>query len=222
MVKSVILFSGGLDSTVVLALALSQGKECYPISFDYNQKHVIELEAAKKIAAFYQVPHKIVRIDPSAFGKSSLVSSMEVPLDRSIDEMQKNGIPSTYVPARNTLFLAMALGYCEVLGAQEIHFGPNVMDQSGYVDCRPSYINAFQNLMNVATKQAVEGAPPQLLAPLIKLNKTEIIEIGLSLKAPLDLTISCYNANNLGQSCNRCDACILRTDGFKRALQKEK
>ena len=222
MTKAIILLSGGLDSTVVLALALSQGRTCNVISFDYGQRHIVELESAKKIAAYYKVDHKIIKIDPSAFGMSSLMadkthtSHLKIPENRTLEEMTLQGIPNTYVPARNTLFLAYALGQCELQNAQEIHFGSNKMDYAGYADCRPVFLEAFQSLMKYATKQSIEGAPPRLIVPLIEWDKTEIIRQGLALNAPLEMTLSCYNPQEF-HPCERCDACILRKDGFSRA-----
>ena len=222
MTKAIILLSGGLDSTVILALALAQGKTCYAISFNYGQRHLIELEAAKKITTYYQVTHKIIHIDPSAFGMSSLVSNnnsnsshLKMPENRSPAEIEQQGIPNTYVPARNTLFLAYALGQCELEKAQEIHFGPNKMDYTGYADCRPAYLEVFQTLMNLATKQAIEGSPPRLVIPLLHWDKTEIIRQGLALKAPLNMTLSCYNPQK-SKPCEQCDACVLRRDGFSK------
>lgn len=217
MAKAIVLLSGGVDSTVVLAMAQAQGKCCYLLSFDYNQRHAIELESAKAVASHYGLPHKIIRIDPCAFGKSSLVSDLEIPHKRSIAEINRQGIPSTYVPARNTLFLAYALGQCELYDAQEIHFGPNKIDHACYPDCRPAYLQAFQSIMNVATKQAIEGNAPKLVTPLKELDKTAIIKLGISLGAPLNLTWSCYDPLNSCKPCEACDACVLRQDGFAKA-----
>jgi len=215
--KAIILFSGGVDSTVVLALALAQQRDCLTISFDYGQKHRIELSHAEAIAEHFHVPNRCIKIDPSVFGKSSLTSSMKVPKDRSLEDIGDQSIPSTYVPARNTLFLSFALGICETHGAHEIHFGPNLMDQASYPDCRPAYLNAFQNLIDLGTKQAVESTPPQLITPLVKLVKAEIISLGLALKAPLELTFSCYSPLTDNKPCKRCDACTIRAQGFKLA-----
>lgn len=216
MKKAIILLSGGLDSTVVLAIALSKKISCHTVSFDYGQKHAIELEAAKKIAEFYGVPQTIIRIDPTVFSLSSLVSNAAVPQNRSLSEISADRRPSTYVPARNTIFLTYALALCEVHDAQEIHYGPNRLDLNGYMDCRPDYIQSFQNLMNLATKQAVEGKPPTLVTPLVMWDKKEIIEEGMRLKAPLELSWSCYSPIN-ARPCQVCDACILRADGFDKA-----
>jgi 7-cyano-7-deazaguanine synthase len=216
MTKAIILLSGGLDSTIILALALAQKKTCYALSFDYGQRHLVELEAAKAIAHYYQVPHQIIKIESSAFGQSSLVSNLTVPHNHVVENISRQGIQNTYVPARNTLFLAYAVGQAELHQAQEIHFGPNKLDDSCYVDCRPAYIQTFQSLINIATKQAVEGAPPKLVTPLINWDKAEIIRQGLALKVPLDLTISCYNPISLRLVCQQCDACLLREDGFRK------
>lgn len=213
MTKAIILLSGGLDSTVVLALAIAEGKTCHAVSFDYGQKHAIELESAKKIAEHYKVPHTVIRIDSSIFGLSSLVSELAVPQSRTLEQINTTGTPSTYVPARNTLFLTYALALCEVHDAQEIHYGPNRLDATGYSDCRPAYVEAFQLLINLATKQSVEGHPPRLVTPLIMWDKKQIIEQGMRLKAPLDMTWSCYNPVK-SHPCEVCDACILRADGF--------
>lgn len=207
--KSVVLLSGGIDSTVLLALAKSRGRECIAISFDYGQRHRVELESAKAIAAFYSVPHRIIKIDPSSFSGTSLVNQVEVPKNRTQDEMNRSGIPNTYVPARNTLFLAYAAGQAEIWCAAEIYFGPNAMDYHCYPDCRESFINAYQGVLDCATKQAVESKGPKLLTPLIHLNKTQIVALGKELGAPLDLTMSCYDPVG-NQHCRSCDACTLR------------
>lgn len=216
--KAIILLSGGLDSTVVLAMALAKGRLCYSISFQYGQKHRQELDAAKNIASYYGISHQIIQLDPSAFATSSLVSEKCVPQGRSMEEMARGGIPSTYVPARNTIFLAYALSQCELHGADEIHFGPNRLDAPCYPDCRPAYLNAFQTLINLATKQAVTQAAPLLVTPLIDLDKREIIQKGIELKAPLEMTWSCYSPTSEQKPCLQCDACILRRDGFASAL----
>lgn len=212
--KAIVLFSGGVDSTVSLAIALKSGRECYPISFDYGQRHKIELESAKKIAAHYGLPHKIIKIDPATFANTALIDLKNVPKNRTEKEIDLGGIPSTYVPARNTLFLSYALGQAEIVQAEEIYFGPNALDIKPYPDCRPAFISAFQQVMNVATKQAVDGAPPRLVTPLIEWNKTEIIREGIRLHAPLELTFSCYDPTPMGQHCTQCDACLLRQKGF--------
>jgi 7-cyano-7-deazaguanine synthase len=214
--KAIILFSGGLDSTVMLALALKTGRECIAISFDYGQRHRVELEHAAQIAQYYQVQHRIIKIDLSVFSSSSLLSDVSVPKNRSFTEINSGGIPSTYVPARNLLFLAYAMGQAELYGAQEIYMGPNAMDARPYPDCRPVFLEAFQQVMNVATKQAVEGAPPRLVTPLLHWDKEEIVRQGRVLGVPLNKTFSCYSPTPLGEPCQVCDACTLRKSAFDR------
>lgn len=214
--KAVVLLSGGLDSTVLLAHAISEGRECHALSFDYGQRHRIELESAKAIAKHFSIDHSIITIDPNAFGNSSLVSEIAVPKNRSAEEMGK-GIPNTYVPARNTLFLSYATGKAELIGADEIYIGANAMDRTGYPDCRPEFLAAFQSLLNLSTKQAVEGHAPQLQFPLAELDKTAIISLGDDLQAPLHLSLSCYDPENDGTHCGECDACVLRRQGFLKA-----
>lgn len=214
--KAVILLSGGLDSTVILAMALNKGRQCYAIGFDYGQRHRVELEYAQKIANYYNVHFRIISIDSFIFENSSLVSDISMPKNRSIEEIARGKIPNTYVPARNTLFLAYAMGQAEILNAQEIYAGPNALDSVPYPDCTPSFIKAFQGVLNLATKQAMEGAAPQLLTPLINMNKVEIILKGMELNVPLHMTFSCYDPLTTKEACGRCDACILRADGFNR------
>lgn len=214
MKKAIILFSGGLDSTVMLAIALEAGRTCYALSFDYNQRHLQELEAAKKLAAHYKVPHQIIKIDVPAFAASGLVCQSAVPQGRTSSEISSGGIPSTYVPARNPIFLSFAMGQAELLGAEEIHFGCNALDYGPYVDCRPDFVEAFQAMMNLATKQAVEGYPPKLITPLIQMNKQEIVRKGKELKVPMDTTWTCYTPA-LGKPCALCDACRLRAEAFE-------
>ena len=211
MKKAVILFSGGLDSTVVLATALANGIECLALSFDYGQRHKVELEAAKKIALHYGVQHKIICIDPETFKTkdSSIVSDTTVQKNRSLEEMQSGKIPSTYVPARNSLFIAYALVQAEIFEADEIHLGPNKLDQLPYPDCRPQFVESFQAVANLATKRAVNGKAPRLVTPLINLDKTEIASLGKRLNAPLELTFSCYDPKG-EVPCGQCDACLLR------------
>ncbi|QLH35373.1 MAG: 7-cyano-7-deazaguanine synthase QueC [Parachlamydiaceae bacterium] len=216
MVKAVVLLSGGLDSSVILALAQKQGRECFALGFNYGQRHVIELEHAARIAQYYQVPLRIVHIDPCIFKISSLVSDLSVPKNRSLAEIGSGEIPNTYVPARNTLFLAYAMGQAEMLEAQEIYYGPNLLDIASYPDCTPAFVQAFQNILNVGTKQAVQGHSPKLIAPLINLNKEEIIRQGIALNVPLQMTFSCYDPLPTKEACGKCDACILRTDGFAK------
>jgi 7-cyano-7-deazaguanine synthase len=203
--KAIICLSGGIDSTVMLAQAKAAKIECLALSFDYNQRHKIELEAAKKIALHYKVPHLIVKIDPITFAKSSLVEKSAVPKDP-----YQGGIPSTYVPARNTLFLAYALGQAEIHGADQILFGANKEDQAGYPDCRPEFFQAFESVALTATKDAVEGKGAKILTPLIEMTKEEIIHLGKRLNAPLDLTWSCYDPQAGMKECTLCHACRQR------------
>jgi 7-cyano-7-deazaguanine synthase len=219
-VKAVVLLSGGLDSTVVLAHALSKSRECLAVTFDYRQRNQPELEAAKLVASHYGVQHKMITICANTFALSSLVSSAQVPKDRSMHQIYHGGIPNTYVPGRNTLFLAYAMGQAEIFNAQEIYFGINMADLDGYPDARPAYIQAFQALLNLATKQALEGLAPQIVVPLIKWHKRDIVKHGIALKAPLQLTMSCYDPFE-SIHCGRCDACYLRKEGFIAARQKD-
>lgn len=211
--KAVVLVSGGLDSTTVLAMAQAQGYSCYTISFDYGQRHRAELVAAEKTAkAFGAVEHKVVSLDLRAIGGSALTDdSIDVPED------DPGGIPSTYVPARNTVFLSIALGWAEVLGAEAIWIGVNAVDYSGYPDCRAEYIQAFQAMANLATKAGVEGRPLEIKTPLLTLSKANIIREGIALGVDYSLTVSCYQANDNGEACGLCDSCRLRKIGFAEA-----
>lgn len=208
--KAIILLSGGLDSTVVLALAIEQGRECVCLSFDYGQRHKIELERARAIAARYHCHHRIVIIDPATFSNTSLVDQKAVPKGRTLEEMRTQGIPSTYVPGRNTLFLAYAAGQAEIYDAAEIWTGPNLLDHNPYPDCRPEFYAAFQGLLNLATKQAVEGAPPLIRTPLIEWDKTRIVQEAKRLGVPIELTWSCYAPQEDLTPCGACDACKIR------------
>ncbi len=212
--KAVILLSGGLDSATVLAIARSEGFDCYCLSFDYGQRHSAELAAADRVAkALGAKEHRIARIDIGAFGGSALTDThIDVPVD-GVD----NGIPVTYVPARNTIMLSYALGWAEVLGAQDIFVGVNAVDYSGYPDCRPAFISAFENMANLATKVAVEGKPFRIRAPLIDLTKAQIIATGSKLGVDYGLTVSCYQADHQGRACGVCDSCRLRKAGFAAA-----
>lgn len=214
MSKAVILLSGGLDSTTVLAIAQSQGFECYALSFDYGQKQRSELNAAKAIAnKFRATEHRIMRVRLDDIGGSALTDSrLEVPKFNQSDE-----IPITYVPARNTIFLSFALAWAEVLDAQSIFIGVNALDYSGYPDCRPEYIQAYETMANLATKQSVEGDKIQIHTPLINLSKAEIIQQGLRLGVDYSMTTTCYQANDKGEACGECDACVLRQNGFDQA-----
>lgn len=207
------MLSGGLDSATVLAIAAGDGHECYALSFQYGQRHAIELNAARRIAEVAAVKeHRIFPIELSAFKGSALTdSSIEIP------QRPTNGIPVTYVPARNTIFLAVALGWAEVLGARDIYIGVNAVDYSGYPDCRPKFIAAFETVANLGTKAGVEGDPMRIQAPLIKLSKAQIIRQGLKLGVDYRLTISCYAADSEGRACGKCDSCRLRAKGFADA-----
>ena len=213
MSKAVILLSGGLDSATTLAIAKSEGYECYALSVNYHQRHIAELEAAKKIAAHFNVKdHKTVELDLSWMLTSALTNpDLKVPTELSAH------IPVTYVPARNTLMLTLALGWAEVIGAHDIFIGVNAVDYSGYPDCRPEYIAQFQNMANLATKSAVEGKTIQLHTPLIDLSKEAIIAKGLHLGVDYGVTVSCYQADKDGLACGVCDSCRLRQNGFKAA-----
>jgi 7-cyano-7-deazaguanine synthase len=213
MNKAVVLLSGGLDSATALAIAREQGFECYALSMDYGQRHGAELQAARRVAESMGVKeHKIMPISLDQFGGSALTDrGIEVP------EEGGEGIPVTYVPARNTVFLSLALGWAEVLGARDIFIGVNAVDYSGYPDCRPEFIAAFENLVNLATKAGVEGERFHLHAPLIELTKAEIIQKGAALGVDYGLTVSCYQADEQGRACGRCDSCRFRTQGFREA-----
>ena len=213
MKRSVVLLSGGLDSATVLAMAREQGFECYALSVDYGQRHHAELAAAQKVAqALGAREHRILSIDLAGFGGSALTdSSIAVP------EHASSGIPITYVPARNTIMLSLALAWAEVLHAQDIFFGVNAVDYSGYPDCRPEYAAAFERMANLATQAAVEGKPLTLQAPLLHLTKAEIIRQGVRLGVDYGLTVSCYQADEAGRACGRCDSCRLRREGFQSA-----
>ncbi len=214
MKKAVILFSGGLDSTTCLGLAKHQGLACFALSFTYDQRHAFEIAAARQIAEqMGVVEHRVVNLDIGQFGGSALTdASIAVP-----DYQGKKHIPVTYVPARNTIFLAIALGYAEVLGAYDIFIGVNAVDYSGYPDCRPEFINAFQSLANLATKSGVEGQSFTIQTPLLHLSKAEIIQIGIQLGIDYGKTVSCYQLNEHGEACGRCDSCVLRRMGFMAA-----
>lgn len=208
--KAVVLVSGGLDSATVLAMAQAQGYQCYTLSFDYGQRHQAELLAAERVARdLGAVAHKVVRLDLGTIGGSALTdNNIQVP------EQETDGIPVTYVPARNTVFLSIALGWAEVLGASAIFIGVNAVDYSGYPDCRPEYIAAFQQLANLATRAGVEGKPLQIRTPLIDMSKSDIIRAGLALGVDYSKTVSCYQATPEGLACGRCDSCRLRKKGF--------
>ncbi|HEY9136334.1 MAG TPA: 7-cyano-7-deazaguanine synthase QueC [Pseudomonadales bacterium] len=222
MKKAVVLLSGGLDSSTCLAIARDQGYQCYGLSFDYGQKHHSELQAALRIGqAMGLQEHKTIAIDLRAFGGSALTDlSIDVPVtdkQKIAQSGPKAGIPVTYVPARNTIFLSMALGYAEVLQAQAIFIGVNAVDYSGYPDCREEFIQAFEKMANLATKAAVEGYRLSIHTPLISLSKAEIINQGRALGVDYSLTVSCYRADQQGRACGQCESCYLRQQGFKQA-----
>lgn len=210
--RAVILFSGGLDSTTLLAIAQSQGFACYTLSFDYGQRHATELQAALRISnKMAVVEHKVVSIDLRSIGGSALTADIAVP------EQHAAGIPVTYVPARNTVFLSIGLGWAEVLEADAIFVGVNAVDYSGYPDCRPRYIKAFETMANLATKRGIEGHHLQIHAPLMQLSKSQIIQLGSHLGVDYSQTVSCYQADQDGRACGRCDSCRFRQQGFNQA-----
>lgn len=215
--KAVVLLSGGLDSATTLALAKATGYDTYALSFDYGQRHRVELDSARAVArAGGAVEHRIVKLDLRAIGGSALTSETPVPTGRTDEEMGTD-IPVTYVPARNTIFLSYALAYAEVIGAVAIFIGVNHLDYSGYPDCRPEYIKAFRALAALATKAGVEGNPVRIMTPLINMSKAEIITFGHALKVDYGLTRSCYSPDSEGRACGVCDSCILRKRGFELA-----
>ena len=216
MKKTVILLSGGLDSLTCLAIAKSQNFECYAMSFDYGQLHKSELQQAQEIAKIYGVKkHLILPITYDSNAKSSLINSNISVLDAERED--NSGIPNTYVPARNTIFLSYALGWAEILEARDIFIGANCVDYSGYPDCRPEYLAAFEKMANLATKAGVEGQHLSIQAPLLHLTKAEIIRLGLSLGVDYSLSVSCYRADSEGKACGTCDSCDLRKKGFSEA-----
>lgn len=216
--RAVVLLSGGLDSATVLAMAKSQGYDCYVLSFDYGQRSLTELNAARDVAQdMGVVDHRVLRLNLEDFGGSALTDhSMNMPEDHQ-DDTVSQGIPLTYVPARNTVFLSLALGWAEVLDAAAIFIGVNAVDYSGYPDCRPEFIRAFETMAALATRQGVEGAPIRIETPLIDLTKAEIIAEGVRLGLDYSKTVSCYQADDEGRACGRCDSCRLRAIGFKQA-----
>jgi len=208
--RAVVLLSGGLDSATVLAYARSLGFECYCLSLDYHQRHIAELQAAKNIATLMSAAaHKTAQLDLSLFGGSALTDDAI-----AVPESATTGIPITYVPARNTIMLSLALAWAEVLTAQDIFIGVNALDYSGYPDCRGEYVKAFQNMANLATKSAVEGKTITIHAPLIDMTKAQIVQLGAKLGVDYAMTVSCYQANEHGEACGLCDSCRLRRDGF--------
>jgi len=213
MKRAVVLLSGGLDSVTALAIAKEQGYECYTLSFNYGQRHDAELVAAEKLSKKNgAIEHKVITIDLRSIGGSALTdNTIDVP------EEHHEGIPVTYVPARNTVFLSIALGWAEVLSAQSIYIGVNAVDYSGYPDCRPEFITAFEQLANVATKAGVEGQKLTIQSPLMRMTKSEIIQQGIRLGVDYGQTISCYQADSDGRACGKCDSCHFRREGFQQA-----
>jgi 7-cyano-7-deazaguanine synthase len=211
--KAVILLSGGLDSATVVAMARAEGYSCYTMSFDYGQRHRAELQAARRVADDLGVAdHKVIGLDLNGIGGSALTdSSIDVP------EAPTEGIPVTYVPARNTVFLSLALGWAEVLGARDIFIGVNAVDYSGYPDCRPEFVESFERMANLATKAGVEGQGFSIRAPLQNLSKADIVRAGTALGVDYALTVSCYQADDEGRACRKCDSCRLRAEGFAAA-----
>jgi 7-cyano-7-deazaguanine synthase len=218
MPPAVLLLSGGLDSTTMLAYALDQGFDVHAMTFRYGQRHSAEIEAAQRVARRYGVAdHVVVDIDLRTFGGSALTADIDVPKDRPAAAMAE-GIPITYVPARNTIFLSYCLAWAEVLGASDIFIGVNALDYSGYPDCRPEYVAAFERMANLATRGGVEGtAPIRIQTPLLQLSKREIVELGQSLGVDYSITLSCYDPGPSGEACGHCDACTLRLKGFAEA-----
>ena len=216
--RAVCLLSGGLDSATCLALAQREGYECYALSFDYGQRHRVELAAAAKVADSLRAEeHRVVRIDLRSFGQSALTDDIDVPKGRTEAEMGGD-IPVTYVPARNTVFLSLALAWAEVLGAADIFIGVNALDYSGYPDCRPEFLTAFEAMANLATRAGVEGRTKiKIHMPLIELSKAEIVKLGRDLGLNFSLTHSCYDPDDRGRPCGLCDSCLLRRKGFAEA-----
>jgi 7-cyano-7-deazaguanine synthase len=215
--RAVVLLSGGMDSATAAAVALEQGFEVYALSFRYGQRHAAELEAARQLAERLGVRrHVVLDIDLRAFGGSALTGDLEVPKDTPLERIGSS-IPATYVPARNTIFLSFALGWAETLGASDIFLGANALDYSGYPDCRPEYIQAFERMANLATRAGIEGHRLRVHTPLISLSKAEIVKLGHGLGVEYSLTWSCYDPAPDGTACGRCEACILRRKGFREA-----
>jgi 7-cyano-7-deazaguanine synthase len=222
MKPAVVLLSGGIDSTTTLAIALAEGYEAYALSFEYGQRHEIETTAARRVAhSLGTTEHRVAKIDLRIFGGSALTDDVDVPKKRSETEIAQ-GIPTTYVPARNTIFLSYALAWAEVIPASDIFLGVNAIDYSGYPDCRPEFIEAFESLANLGTKAGVEGGRFQVHTPLIKFSKAEIIRKAVELSVDLSLTHSCYDPSPAGLACGECDSCLLRLKGFREAGIKDR
>jgi 7-cyano-7-deazaguanine synthase len=215
--KAVVLLSGGLDSTTVLAKAIDDGYEVYALSFDYGQRHRAELEAARRVAAAHGIArHEVCKIDLTVFGGSALTDDIDVPKHSSVAEVTED-IPVTYVPARNTVFLSFALAYAEVVGAADIFIGVSALDYSGYPDCRPEFIDAYETMANLATRAGVSGNRLRIHTPLINLTKGQTVELGLGLGVDYGLTSTCYDPDSTGRPCGQCDSCLLRLKGFEEA-----
>jgi 7-cyano-7-deazaguanine synthase len=215
--RTVVLASGGLDSTVAAAIAQSEGYELYFLTIDYGQRHRLELDCAQKIAGYFEVKdHRILQLDLRAFGGSALTDHIAVPTDRKAQDRGQE-IPVTYVPARNTIFLSLALAYAEVLGASKIFFGANIRDYSGYPDCRPEFLHAFREVARLGTRMGMKGHQVEIAAPLLFLTKREIIEKGQALGVPFHWTNSCYNPDLQNRPCGHCDSCLIRQEGFQEA-----
>lgn len=212
--RAIVLLSGGLDSATTLVMATAEGYECHCLSFDYGQRHITEIQYAEVLAKQYDATHRTVRIDIGQFGGSALTdNSIDIP-ERAEEDGEEGGIPVTYVPARNTIFLSYALGYAEVLEAHDIYIGVNAVDYSGYPDCRPEFISAFETMANLATRIGVEGQAVKIHTPLIDLRKSEIIQAGIELGLDYAQTVSCYQLDTTGRACGRCDSCRIRRAGF--------
>jgi len=211
----IVLLSGGLDSSTVLGIVRNNNppENVHALTIDYNQRHKKELESAKKIAEFYDVDHKIMKLDLRAFGGSALTSNIDVPTDRTLDQMGSD-IPITYVPGRNTIFISLALAYAEALDADVVALGVNALDYSGYPDCRPEYIQKFKELAKLSNKRGVEGNPIKIITPIIDMSKKDIVEVGTYLGVPYEYTWSCYNGGE--KACGKCDSCLLRLEGFQK------
>lgn len=213
--KCIVLLSGGLDSTTCLAAAQVQGYECYTMAVDYGQRHRSELLSAQKVSDYFNAKqHKVIKIDLRTIGGSALTADIDVPDHDDVDEKE---IPITYVPARNTIFLSIALGFAETVCANDMYIGINAVDYSGYPDCRPEFIESFEKMANLATKAQVEGHKFSIHTPLLKLTKAEIIKLGVSLGVDYGITVSCYNADEQGRACGDCDSCYYRQLGFQQA-----
>lgn len=216
--RAVVLASGGLDSTTTMAIAKYEGYDIFALSFNYGQRHKLELQAAKKVADYFGAKkHLILRLDLDAIGGSALTDDIPVPHGRGLNEIGSGGIPVTYVPARNTIFLSYALAWAEVLDATDIFIGVNALDFSGYPDCRPEYIKAFEKMANLATKAGVEGKNLTIRTPIINMTKAQIIKKGVSLGVDYSMTHSCYDPAEDGRPCGKCDSCLLRKKGFEEA-----